>query len=400
MQKDTTNLTIALVGQPNVGKSTIFNKLTGQTQHVGNWAGKTVAEERARIHLNDTLIELVDLPGAYSLNGSTPEERVVRDYLIYNKPDAIIVIANAATLEHNLYLLADILALPNKVVLGVNMMDVAAQHGIKIEPNVLSAALGLPVVALCATKQQGLKELLACAVDLARSEAPFNPHRPEIRADHRQIYDQVHTLIQGCVPEPIPSDWAALKLLEGDQEITQIISEQMGERWEEVQQILRQHDDSMLAIVSGRYEWIARMLRAGIAEPRAGQLTLTDRIDRIVAHPGWGLIVLMGVFALLFWLTYSLGSPIQAWLENHWLASAANWLSNALASAPPWLSNLAVHGILAGVGSVLTLLPILIIFFAALAILEDVGYLARAAFVMDRFMHKMGLHGQSFLPLL
>ena len=166
-----------------------------------------------------------------------------------------------------------------------------------------------------------------------------------------------------------------------------------------VQDILRQHDDLMLAIASGRYEWIARLMRAAVVQPRAGQLTLTDRIDRVVAHPFWGLAVLTAVLGLLFWLTYALGSPVQTWMEKSLLQAAAVWLQGVLGSAPAWLRGLAVDGILTGVGSVLTLLPILLIFFAAFSTLEDVGYMARAAFVMDRFMHKLGLHGQSFLPL-
>ena len=303
---------VALVGQPNVGKSTVFNNLTGQTQHVGNWAGKTIEHANALCRSGDTLINLVDLPGSYSLGDSGSEERIVRDYLIREKPDVIIVIANAVTLEHNLYLLAEVLALPFKVVLGVNMVDLAADLDIQVEPDVLEAALGLPVVAMTATRTQGLQDLLATAVCLAGEEVPFVPNRPEIRSDHRPVLAQVRSLVEGYVPEPLPVDWAALKLLEGDTEITALVSQRMGSDWNAVQEILVKHDDLMLAIASGRYEWIARMIRAAVVQPRAGQLTLTDRIDRVVTHPGWGMLVLITVL-VIFWLTYHwLTAPTMA----------------------------------------------------------------------------------------
>ncbi len=190
-----------------------------------------------------------------------------------------------------------------------------------------------------------------------------------------------------------------LKLLEGDEEITQLARAWMGARWEAVGAILIQHDDAMLAIASGRYDWIARTIRRGVVRPHPGTLTLTDRIDRAATHPFWGLWILAGVLGALFWLTYALGSPLQIWLEQNLVARGGMRAFELLQDAPAWISGLIVHGVFAGVGSVLTLLPILLIFFAVLALLEEVGYMARAAFVMDRFMHRMGLHGQSFMPL-
>jgi len=162
---------------------------------------------------------------------------------------------------------------------------------------------------------------------------------------------------------------------------------------------LRQHEDAILAVASGRYEWIGRMVRAAVLQPRAGQVTLTDRLDRVATHPFWGLLILLGILGMLFWLTYTVGTPLQALLDTYLVHTGAAWVRAVLSSAPPWLVGLLADGVIGGAGTVVTFLPILVIFFATLGLLEDVGYMARAAYVMDRFMHLMGLHGKSFLPL-
>lgn len=393
-------LRIALAGQPNVGKSTVFNMLTGLNQRVGNWPGKTIEQKVGMIHLADVDVELVDLPGTYSLSANSPEEVIAREYIIRAQPDAIIVIVNAATLEHSLYLVAELLQLPIPVVLGLNMLDVAEQNGVHIEPHVLEAALGIPVIPLVATRNQGVSELLLAARRLAEGDIPFTPNRPTIRPPHDAIVAQVRQLIAGKVPAPYPEDWVALKLLEGDTEITALMQRSLpAEIWTAVNSILRAHEDAFLDIAGGRYAWIERMTRAALVRHSAGPITRTDRLDRVATHPLWGVAVLIGVFGLIFWLTYTVATPIQQWMADQIIAPLAAWIPRALAWAPAWVGRLLAEGVVGGAGTVLTFLPILIVFFAILGLLEDIGYLARAAYVMDRFMHRMGLHGKSFLPL-
>lgn len=400
-------LPIALAGQPNVGKSTIFNLLTGLSQHVGNWAGKTV-ELKMGLHrpADDTgiTLHLVDLPGTYSLTANSAEEIIARDYLIKERPEVVIVVVNAASLERTLYLLAELLALPIPVVVALNMIDVAQAEGVKIEPQVLAAALGVPVVPMAASRNQGVRELVTTVLRLAAGDIPYRPNVPDIRADHRQVLDQIEALLadlDGTAAEPYPSDWIALKLLEGDAEITALLRDRClsAARWEQVHTLLLAHEDAALAVASGRYDWVGRMVRAAVTRPRVGQITLTERLDRWATHPVWGLSILAAVLGVLFWLTFNVGAPLQEALDRYIVQGLAGWAASLLAGGPGWLQSLIVDGVIGGAGTVATFLPILVIFFAALALLEDIGYMARAAFVMDRFMHLMGLHGKSFLPL-
>jgi ferrous iron transport protein B len=391
---------VALAGQPNVGKSTLFNLLTGLNQHVGNWPGKTVERKEGAFTHNGTTYRLVDLPGTYSLTANSAEEVIARDFIIKERPDVVVVLVDAATLEHNLYLVAELLPLPAPVIVALNMMDVAQQEGVCIEPEVLEAALGVRVVPMVATKNVGTRELLAAIDEVVHNVDGYAPKRPEVRADHQQVLERIEGLIAGCVPTPYPQDWGALKLLEGDTEITRMMQESLSpERWEAVHDVLRAHDDALVAVASGRYEWIGRMIRAAVTRPKVGQIGLTERLDRWAVHPFWGLIILAGILGLAFWLTYTIGAPLQDLLDTYVVGGLADLLGNLLANTPAWLSGLVVDGIVGGVGTVVTFLPILVIFFAILGLLEDMGYMARAAYVMDSFMHLMGLHGKSFLPL-
>ncbi len=392
-------ITLALAGQPNVGKSAIFNMLTGLSQHVANWPGKTSEQRVGEHRRNGTVLRVVDLPGTYSLTANSEEERIARDYLIRERPDVVVLVVDASALERNLYLLAELLLLPVPVVVGLNLMDLAQEQGIKVEPYVLEAALGVPVVPMVATRNQGVRELVDAAVKIAGNPGAFSPQRPEIRNDHAAVLAEVGRLIADDVPAPYPRDWVALKLLEGDSEITEMMRARLGERWEAVHRILREHEDAALAVAGGRYEWIGRMVRAAVTRPRPGQVTLTDRLDRVATHSLIGLLVLAGVLGLTFWLTYTIGTPLQTWLDVHLVQAGAEWARSALSAAPPWVGSMVADGVIAGVGLVLTFLPILLIFFTVLGVLEEVGYIARAAYITDRFMHFMGLHGRSFLPL-
>jgi len=381
-----------------VGKSTVFNMLTGLNQHVGNWPGKTV-EQKTGLYTHDgQVIRLVDLPGTYSLTASSEEERIARDFLLRERPDVVVVIVNAAALERNLYLVAELLSMPVRVVVGLNMTDVAEQEGILVETHVLQAALGAPVVPLVASRNQGVSELIDAALRLIKNPDDFAPNRPEIRPKHRPVLAEIRSLLGGKITL-YPEDWTAIKLLEGDTEITEMVRQSAQEAWERIHTLLKQHEDAYLDVAGGRYEWVGRMVRAAVEKPKAGAISLTDRLDKIATHPFWGLALLLGIFGLVFWLTYTAAMPVVSWLGMKVISSIAESVRQVLAPAPAWLTSLLVDGLIGGAGTVLTFVPILIVFFAVLGLLEDVGYLARSAYVMDRFMHWMGLHGRSFLPM-
>ena len=366
-------MVVGLVGQPNVGKSTVFNLLTGLSQHVGNWPGKTVERKEGTFSRNGTRLSIVDLPGTYSLTANSEEERIARDFIVHEAPDVIVMIADASVLERNLYLLAELLVLPVPVVLGLNMMDVAKKEGISIEPNVLEAALGLPVVPLVATKNRGVSELIAVAERLAREHDDFKPTRPEIAESHRDVLAQVRNLLSEYVPAPYSAEWIALKLLEGDMEVTEKARPWLPDsNWSSITDLLKEHEDAVLDIASGRYAWIARMVRAAVVHPGLGQISLTDRLDRVAVHPLWGLLLLMAMFALVFWLTFTVAAPIQHWLDAVIVEQLQGWVARTLANAPPLLVDLLVHGVLGGAGIVVTFVPILMVFFAVLALLDRV----------------------------
>ncbi len=393
------SVTIALAGQPNVGKSTVFNRLTGLNQHVGNWPGKTVEQKTGEIRCEGRPVRLVDLPGTYSLTANSEEERIARDYILRDRPDVVIAIVNAAALERNLYLVAELLVLPSPVVIGLNMMDVAESQGVRVEPEVLEAALKVPVVPLVASRNQGLPELVAAALRVAAEPETFAPLRPEIRPAHRPVLDRITAQLAGHLPPLYPTDWAALKLLEGDVEIGAVVRAAAPETWEAIQPLLMQHEDAYLDIAGGRYEWISRMVRAAVVRPHAGAVTVTDRLDRVATHPLWGLALLLGVLAGVFWLTYTAALPLVSVLGRLISGPVAGASRSALSWAPAWLSAFVADGLVGGAGMVLSFLPILVFFFALIGLLEDVGYMARMAYVMDRFMHRLGLHGKSSLPL-
>ena len=392
--------TIALAGQPNMGKSTLFNLLTGLNQHVGNWPGKTVEQRQGSFQFEEHAYQLVDLPGTYSLTANSPEEVIAREYILREKPDLVVAVVSAANLERSLYLVSELICLPVPLVVALNMIDVAEQEGVQVDAAVLQAALGVPVVPVVATKARGVKDLLNEVELVFQGRRILMPRLPEVNDEHRLVIDQVSDLIRPHVPDIYPVDWAATKLLEGDGEMTARMKALLTPaRWTDVHAILMQHEDAMLSIASGRYAWVERVIRAAVKRPRLGQVSLTDRLDRWATHPVIGLFVLAGILGLVFWLTFALGAPLQAWLDTAVVAPVAGLASGGLAAAPAWLHGLVVDGIIGGVGSVLTFLPVMVIFFASFGLLEDVGYMARAAYVMDNFMHLMGLHGKSFLPL-
>lgn len=397
---------VALAGQPNVGKSTVFNILTGLSQHVGNWPGKTV-EKKEGLHVcEDLAMRIVDLPGTYSLTAFSAEERVARNFILTERPDVIILLVNAAALERSIYLLTELLLLGPPVVVAVNMVDVAESQGIRINVKALEQALGIPVVEMVAAKNRGIRELVELTRALAGGEVSYKPRLQEVAADHRDVFRDISTILMlhlaPAASGPsghLPINWLAIKLMEGDPEITKIVESRIPpDAWRMIQNILRQHEDSLHAVVGGRYDWIEDVTRAAISRFRMGQVVMTDRIDHVLTRPIFGIPVLLFVFMVVFLITYKIGYPLQKGLEGL-ISSLAKYVELFLEPFPFWIKGMLIDGVIGGVGSVLTFIPILVIFFAFMAFLEDVGYMARAAFVMDRLMHLIGLHGKSVIPL-
>lgn len=405
-KEESQQLLVALAGQPNIGKSTIFNILTGLSQHVGNWPGKTVEKKEGIHRSGEVEMRIVDLPGTYSLTACSEEEKVARNFIIHESPDVIVLLVNAASLERSLYLLTEILLLGPPVVIALNMLDVAEDQGISIDVNALQASLGIPVVPMVAVKNRGVRELVNKLIALKKGEVPYNPRVPGVSSDHQAIYREIADLVSHHFPESLPAStcgynaqWVAVKLMEGDPEITRLVETEVPSPiWNRIQALLIQHEDALHAVVGGRYDWIEEVTRAAISRFRMGEVVLTDRIDHILTRPVFGIPILLGAFGLIFAATYWIGFPLQKLLEEL-LSSTAQTLETWMGSAHPWLKGILIEGVFGGAGTVLTFVPILIIFFLFLAVLEDVGYMARAAFVMDRFMHLIGLHGKSFIPL-
>ncbi|MCD4753646.1 MAG: ferrous iron transport protein B [Anaerolineaceae bacterium] len=393
-------ITVALAGQPNTGKSTVFNVLTGLKQHVGNWPGKTVEQKTGFITCNGSHYRLVDLPGTYSLTANSPEELIARDFIIEEQPDVVVVVTDAAQLERNLYLVTELLPLSAPVIIALNMMDVAEQEGRPVDPIALAEATGIRVVPMVAAKNQGVKELLAVVHDLVHDGVEYAPSKLEVQEDHRALLDDVLAQITGHVPAPYPVVWVALKLIEGDRVVIDMMKENLiPVGWAKVESLLREHDDAQLAVAGGRYEWIERATRVAIKRHKADAITRTRRFDRIATHPVWGVFTMLSILIVAIVAAMAIGMPISMGIMNG-VNKLVPIVTSLLVNAPSWISSLVVEGILFGVMAVLALLGFLIVCFTMFGLLEDIGYMARVAYVMDRAMGRIGLHGRSFLPLL
>jgi len=395
---------VALAGQPNVGKSTVFNILTGLSQHVGNWPGKTVEKKEGLHECGAVTLRIVDLPGTYSLTAFSEEERVARDFILTEDPDIIVLIVSAAALERGLYLLAELLLLQKPVILAVNMIDVAQKRGIRINIRSLHEALGIPVVAMTATRNEGIRELVDRVLSFLEGGEAYRPTIPLVAPDHRDVFEEVEGLLQRHLgvrqgKDLPPTKWLTTKLMEGDPEIAARVEAHLPpDVWGRIRNIFLLHEDALHAVVGGRYDWIEAVTRAAVSRFQMGQVVFTDRIDHILTRPVFGIPFLLAVFAFVFFVTYRIGYPVQRLIEDL-MGRFLDWAQPLLSTMPGWVRGLLTDGVIGGVGSVLTLLPVLVIFFVVMAVLEDVGYMARAAFVMDRFMHLIGLHGKSVIPL-
>ncbi len=349
--------------------------------------------------VGDASVTLVDLPGTYSLTASSEEERIARDFILREHPDLTIVVVDAANLERSLYLLAEVLLLPVPVILVLNMMDVAGHEGIQVEPGVLESALGIPVAPMSAAHNQGVEALLSAIREFMDGRLKFNPKKPSISDEHKGIMREIQDQITGYAPEGYPTTWVALKLLEGDEELASVMEKTLpAPQWKKVAALLYEHEDAVLILPENGMNDSAYGA-AAVVQPRITRGSLTSRIDQVLTHPVYGTLILAFILGAVFSVTYSIGSPLQVMLGDG-VKVFANWIRSQMGAAPAWLPHLLADGILGGVGLVLTFLPILAIFYTALGLLEDTGYMARIAYLTDRWMHRLGLHGKSFLPIL
>jgi len=399
---DKKNAVVALAGAPNVGKSTVFNLLTGLSQHVGNWPGKTVEQKTGVVRHNGLTIQLVDLPGTYSLTANSAEEQIARDYLVTEKPDVVVALLNAASLDRHLYLVTELMELTPRLIVALNMVDVARQEGMNVDVKALESALNMPVVPMVASKNRGLKELVEAIAQKCTQPADSQAVG-HVEYGSKISGDIAH--IEGILTEadtsPYPRHWAAMKILEGDSQINKLLHDRLPpNRQAELESFLSDKESAAITLAGLRFDWVKNVLSSAQEKPTMGRRSLTEKLDHAATHPVWGLVVLATIMILVFGVVYGIGIPLQHFLQVSLIERAQTLVFDHARFMPGWLQSFLGNGLLGGVGTVLTFLPILFLFFAVWGLLEDVGYTARVAFVTDRFMHLLGLHGKSCLPLL
>jgi ferrous iron transport protein B len=392
--------TIALAGQPNTGKSTVFNQLTGARQHVGNWPGKTVEQKSGTYTYQDATYHVVDLPGTYSLTANSLEETISRDFIISAQPNAVIVLLDAAQLERTMYLLAEVLPLPAPVVVALNMMDVAEHEGRSIDVKALEQRLGVPVIPMVAAKKQGVPELIETIHRLASDHHTYVPRIPDVGDAEKQTLARIKAMIEGHVPAAYPLDWVAVKLLEGDTAIKSLAQRDLPPgAWRKLESLIGQNGEGALAVASARYAWIQQVTLEAVRHAAQGSKARRGKFDQIATHPVWGIPLAILIMLAAFAVAMVIAMPVMMTAMSG-LPYLIDATRQFLAGAPAWMSAMLADGLLPGVGMALAFLGFLFGMFLAIGFVEDIGYLARLAFVGDRFMSRIGLHGKSFLPML
>ncbi|MCF7853785.1 MAG: ferrous iron transport protein B [Candidatus Pacebacteria bacterium] len=401
---------VALAGNPNSGKTTIFNALTGARQHVGNYPGVTVERKEGRFCHGDRTVDVVDLPGTYSLTAYSPEEVVARDVIIEESPDLVVHVIDASNLERNLYLATQLAELSVPLVLVFNMTDVAQARGYEIDIAHLSELLRVPIVQTVGHRREGMEELKQTILDVANDPAGAKPATVHYGADIERELAKIVKLLKsdgGCPSVP-GLRWLATKLLENDEVVREELKKQLGDPARVFSQVdaSRQHlereigDDPEVLIADHRYGYISGACQEAVRSTVESRHTISDRIDFVVTNRVLGLPIFLLMMYLVFKLTFTLAEAPMGWTE-----ALFAWMSKTVAGFWPAgsesaLQSMLVDGVIGGVGGVLVFLPVIVLLFLAIAILEDSGYMARAAFLMDRVMHKIGLHGKSFIPML
>ena len=402
------NLTIGFIGNPNCGKTTLFNAYTGANLKVANWPGVTVEKVEGAIKDHDLNIRLVDLPGTYSLTSYTMEEQVSRQFILSDEVDVIIDVADASALERNLYLTLQLLELGKPVVLALNMMDIVEKRGMEIDIHRLPEMLGIPVIPVSARKRTGLDVLLHAAAHhkdctdmdcLIHHHKYMSKHQHNHHSEYAMVYsDTIEDKIDLIIAElkkkypDLPNyRWHAIKLLEQDKEIT-------GRYPVNLPRVIDRNYES--DIINEKYDFIQEIIREVLVN-KERQEALTEKVDRALTHRFWSIPIFLGIMALVFFLTFTIGDWLKGYFELG-IEGISTLAGNVLTSAGvnEMVRSLLVDGIIAGVGGILTFLPNIFILFLALAFLEDSGYMSRVAYVMEGLMSKLGLSGRAFIPMI
>lgn len=402
------DMTIGFIGNPNCGKTTLFNAYTGANLKVANWPGVTVEKVEGQIEFQGQSIHLVDLPGTYSLTSYTMEETVSRSFILSDEVDVIINVVDASALERSLYLTLQLLELGKPVVMALNMMDIVEKRGMEIDLHRFPEMLGIPVVPVSARKRRGLDALMHAAIHhkdqttpdrLIHEHSEVTHHAHDHHSEFAMVYsDEIEDKIDQIIPElerrypNLPNyRWHAIKLLESDKEICEKYPVNLPE-------VLDRSYES--DVINQKYDFIGEIISEVLLHKQR-QDVLTEKADAILTSKIWGIPVFLGIMALTFLLTFTLGDWLKGWLELliDWLSGA---VTNGLAAvnASAMITSLVVDGIIAGVGTIVTFLPNILILFLCLALLEDSGYMARVAYVMEGIMTHLGLSGKAFIPML
>ena len=400
-------ITIALAGNPNSGKTTIFNNLTGARQHVGNYPGVTVEKKEGILRYEDYEIKVVDLPGTYSLTAYSIDEIVARDFVVEENPDVVIDIVDSSNLERNLYLATQFMELGLPLIIALNMSDVAKRQGFTIDKDRLSELLGVPLVLTVATKKEGMNELLAEVVRIVEGETPPLEAAVTYGREIKEELKKLEDVLAGDenLVRKYSSRWLAVKLLENDAEVLKKVGQSSfsGEILEAVERSAAHlkgifGDVPEAIIADRRYGFISGACSEATRKTYEVRHSRSDMIDKVLLNRFISLPIFLGLMWLMFNFTFRLSEPLMGWVEG-----LQGWLGNLAGGLLPQgsaVQSLVVDGLIGGIGSVLVFVPIIFLLFLTIALLEDTGYMARAAFIMDRFMHKIGLHGRSFIPML
>ena len=400
-----TELIVGLAGNPNVGKTTVFNQLTGMRQHVGNWPGKTV--ERAEGHFKHGSYEydVIDLPGNYALSAHSMEEIVSRDFIVDDESDVIVNVVDAANLERNLYLTVQMMELGANLVIALNMNDFAKKREHIIDIDLMSELLGVPVVEINAKTKDGFEKLLATVemqskkpIDSSEKLSYGNDIKGHLM-DLQSVIEQDKSLLD------VPSVWTAVKLLERDSIVIEKVhgSSKSSQIFAEVDKVNKHlydvyNESPEEVIANARYAFIDGLVAEAVQKPAVEKETITDKIDKIVTNRILAPFIFIVIMWAMFQLTFTIGAPFQDLIDEAF-GALGEFVAGFIANE--YLSSFICDGIIGGVGGVLTFLPIIILMFLFLSILEDCGYLARAAFTLDKIMHKVvGLHGKAFIPMI